>query len=95
MPQGVRRLAKLLQQSITDGSFSPFAQRIRAQDGTLMTDGSQDLTTEQLLHMDWLCNRVNGSIPSYEELLPQSRRIVRLQGVYRDQIPPEQEDLLL
>ena len=95
MPQGVRRLAKLLQQSITNGSFSPFAQRIRAQDGTLMTDGTVDLTPEQLLHMDWLCNRVNGSIPSYEELLPQSRRIVRLQGVYRDKIPPEKEGLLL
>ena len=95
MPQGVRRLAKLLQQSITNGSFSPFAQRIRAQDGTLMTDGTVDLTTEQLLHMDWLCNRVDGSIPSYEELLPQSRRIVRLQGVYRDKIPPEKEGLLL
>ena len=95
MPQGVRRLAKLLQQSITSGSFSPFAQRIRAQDGTLMTDGTVDLTTEQLLHMDWLCNRVDGTIPSYEELLPQSRRIVRLQGIYRDKIPPEKEGLLL
>ena len=95
MPQGVRRLAKLLQQSITSGSFSPFAQRIRAQDGTLMTDGTVDLTPEQLLHMDWLCNRVDGSIPTYEELLPQSRRIVRLQGIYRDKIPPEKEGLLL
>ncbi|MBR6677225.1 MAG: BMP family ABC transporter substrate-binding protein [Oscillospiraceae bacterium] len=95
MPQGVRRLAKLLQQSITNGSFFPFAQRIRAQDGTLMTDGTADLTPEQLLHMDWLCNRVDGSIPTYEELLPQSRRIVQLQGVYRDRIPPEKEGLLL
>lgn len=95
LPQGVRRLAKLLQQSISNGSFSPFTQRIRAQDGTLMTDGTTDLTTEQLLHMDWLCNRVDGSIPTYEELLPQSRRIVRLQGIYRDQIPPEKEEPLL
>lgn len=41
--------------------------------------------------MDWLCDCVDGSIPAYDELLPMSRSIVRLQGVYRDKLPPEKE----
>ena len=32
-----------------------------------------------------------GGIPDFDQLLPMSRSIVRLQGVYRDQIPPEKE----
>ena len=95
LPEGVRRLAKLLQKNITDGTLLPFAQRVFSQDGTLRNDGSGDFTPEQLLHMDWLTDRVDGSIPTYEELLPQSRAIVRLQGIYRDRIPLEKEDMLL
>ena len=47
------------------------------------------------MHMDWLCDAVEGSIPKFEELIPQAQAIVRLQGVYRDQILPEKEGLLL
>lgn len=45
--------------------------------------------------MDWLCDCVEGSIPEFSELLPMSRSIARLQGVYRDAIPPEKEGPLL
>ena len=45
--------------------------------------------------MDWLCDCVDGSIPTFDELLPMARNLVRLQGVYRDQIPPEKEGTLL
>ena len=43
----------------------------------------------------WLCSCVEGDIPSYDQLLPVSRTLVRLQGVYRDQIPPEKEGTVL
>ena len=45
--------------------------------------------------MDWLCGCVEGSVPAYEDLLPMARQIVRLQGVYRDAIPPEKEGTIL
>ena len=45
--------------------------------------------------MDWLCDCVDGSIPSYDQLLPMARSIVRLQGVYRDELPPEKEEVKL
>ncbi len=53
------------------------------------------LTPEEIVQMDWLCQGVEGSIPSFDQLLPMSRSMVRLLGLYRDAIPPETEGKLL
>ena len=95
LPDGVRRLVALLRRGIADGSFLPFAQPIRSQDGAVRSDGSHWFSPEEILHMDWLCSFVDGDIPSYGELLPMARPLVRLQGIYRDSIPPETEDPIL
>ena len=42
--------------------------------------------------MDWLCDNVEGSIPGYDEIIPQARELVQLLGVYRDSIPPQKEE---
>jgi hypothetical protein len=44
------------------------------------------------MSMDWLCDNVDGCIPGYDQLMPQSRELVRLLGIYRDSIPPEKEE---
>ena len=45
--------------------------------------------------MDWLCENVEGEIPPFETIIPAARGMVRLQGVYREEIPPEKEGVLL
>ena len=79
LPAGVRQLAGILRKDIIDGSVQPFP----------------DSTPEAILHMDTLPDCVHGSIPGYGELLPMARSLARLQGVYRDSIPPEKEDPIL
>lgn len=79
LPAGVRKLAEILRKGIIDGSIQPFPEA----------------TPEKILQMDTLLDCVRGSIPQYEELLPMARPLVRLQGVYRDAIPPEKEDPIL
>ena len=79
LPSGVRHLAEILRRGIIDGSIQPFP----------------DATPGKILHMDTLAGWVRGTIPRYEELLPMARPLVRLQGVYRDAIPPEKEDPIL
>ncbi|MBQ8833916.1 MAG: BMP family ABC transporter substrate-binding protein [Oscillospiraceae bacterium] len=91
LPEGVRRLAKILQRGMADGSIDPFFRRIVAQDGTVKNDGSRTFTPAQILHMDWLCSNVIGSIPPFEEILPISQNMVRELGIYRDKVPPEKE----
>ena len=91
LPEGVRKLAQLLEKSIINHTLDPFARKIIAQDGSVKNDGTTTFTPEQLLHMDWLCSNVTGSIPSYDEILPMSQSIVRELGIYRDTIPVVKE----
>ena len=92
VPEGVRSLAEFMMREIREGRFDPFARRITAQDGTMKNDGSHGLSPLELVRMDWLCDSVEGRIPSFEELSPISQPLVRELGVYRESIPPEKEE---
>ena len=94
LPEGVRQMANLLKANIAAGQLDPFFRRIVAQDGTLKNDGTQHFSPEEVLHMDWLCDNVVGSIPPFEEILPISQKMVRQLGIYRDSIPPEKEAVI-
>jgi len=93
VPAGVRFLAENMIDQLRFEQLDPFRQRLVSQDGTLRSDGARTLTKLELLRMDWLCDNVTGHIPGYDELLPNSRQLVRELGVYRDAIPPERSDL--
>ena len=93
LPEGVRMLAKHLEKSIANRTLDPFARKIVAQDGTVKNDGTTTLTPDELLHMDWLCENVQGSIPSFDEILPMSQSLVRELGIYRDSIPVVKESI--
>lgn len=93
LPDGVAALANILSREIRSGQLDPFARKMTAQDGTQMNDGSRSLSTDEILHMDWLCDCVHGEIPPFEKLLPMARATVRMLGVYRDRLPPEEEML--
>ena len=94
LPQGVRQMAKLLYEAVKQGDIDPFGRKIIAQDGTVKNDGTESFTSEQILRMDWLCDNVIGSIPTYEEIIPTSRNMVQELGVFRDKIPAEIESNL-
>ncbi len=94
LPEGVAVLAKTLRQAIIDGTLQPFCREIVAQDGTVKNDGSRNLTADELLHMDWLCENVEGYLPEFSEIIPVARPLVREQGIFRDQIPKEKEGSL-
>lgn len=89
LPDGLRTLSEILRQGLQNGTIDPFRRRIVTQDGTVKNDGSRSFAPEEILHMDYLCQGVEGSIPSFDELLPRARPMVRALGIYRDEIPPE------
>ena len=91
LPPGVLSLAKILRQGLRDGLIDPFRSRIVTQDGRVINEGSRILSADEILHMDWLCDNVVGSIPAYEDILPISQPTVQMLGIYRDQIPNIQE----
>jgi hypothetical protein len=81
LPEGVKILAETLKGSIQSGALQPFHRSITAQDGTLINDGSRNLTMDEILRIDWLSDQVEGSIPAYEELLPMARETVEHLGI--------------
>ena len=95
LPESMRYLTNLLRKSLQSGSLDPFYRRIIAQDGTVKNDGNHHFSADELLHMDWLCQNVDGVIPKFDEVLPFAQPMLRELGIYKDQIPPEKEAEML
>ena len=93
MSESMCALADILKRGVISGAVDPFRRRIVTTDGRLINDGSRTLPPEEILRIDWLCDRVRGSIPAFDELLEMSRPLVRLMGVYREAIPPEKDGI--
>jgi hypothetical protein len=94
LPDGLQTMANLLRGQLQASAMNPFLRRIVAQDGSIKNDGSYTFTPEELLHMDWLCENVVGSIPEYDEVLPIAQTMVQELGIHRDSIPAEKEGSL-
>ena len=92
LPTGIRTMAQFLQESIAGKWLDPFARKIVAQDGTVKNDGSRTFTPDELLHMDWFCDNVVGSIPKMREILPMALPMVKELGIYRDSESAKKED---
>ena len=91
LPQDVQHLARILREGIISGMIDPFACRITAQDGSNKNSGIHGMDLEQIVHMDWLCDAVEGHVPEYDELAEASRAMYRMQGIHRDRLPVEKE----
>ncbi len=92
LPNGVTQLANFLKQGIKNEEIDPFLRPITDQQGRVVSDGTRRFSPEELMGMDWLCDNVDGLIPGFDDLLPQSQSLVRLLGLYRQSIPPITED---
>ena len=94
LPEGVLSLAEILRDGIRSGKIDPFFRKIYAQDGTLKSSGLTPLTPDEILHMDWLCDNIDGEIPEFSQIASYSQAMVRQLGIYRDRIPKEKEGYL-
>ena len=90
LPQGVRVLAELLRSQMRSGTLDPFLRPITDQAGTVRNDGTHVFAPDELLHMDWLCENVRGSIPHFDELLSFARPTVRALGIFPEQLDDEE-----
>ena len=82
LPEGIRMMANVLKEGICNGTLDPFKRRIVDQQGIVRNDGSKGFSPVELLKMDWLCENVVGSFPKYDQILPVSRPMVDLLGLY-------------
>ncbi len=94
LPEGLKHLCNMLREGFRSGTLDPFHRKLIAQDGSVINDGSRTLSPEELLHMDWLCENVEGCIPEFDQIAPFAKDMVRELGIYRDSIPMEKEGTL-
>ncbi len=80
LPESVRRLAKLLKDSVISG-VEPFMGPLFDRERREIIGEEQSLTLEQIISMDWLVENVVGSIPSYEELDDMGKATADVVGV--------------
>lgn len=81
LPDGVRRLAKLVHEEIRKGNFHPFSGPLSDRDGLPRCEKNDILSRSEIIGMDWLLPNVEGKIPTLPELTPPARRLVSLQGI--------------
>lgn len=91
LPEGTKALANILKAGIKNGTVDPFLRKVVSQEGVVHNDGTKTLSTAEILQMDWLCDNVIGTIPEFDFLSEKAKIITRLQGIYRDTIPPQKE----
>ncbi len=81
LPAGSRWLLDLIKREIADAGYNPFSGSLTAQDGTVKHTEESALSPEEIITMDWLLDNVEGSIPSFEELVEEAKPMVLLQGL--------------
>ena len=81
VPESVRKMAWQLKEGICARVIHPFLGPIRRQDGSLVEEGRQVLSVEQIINMDYLVENVEGHIPSYHELSDMGKATVEMMGV--------------
>lgn len=81
LPDGTRRLAELLKDSVRRDMILPFRGPVYGQDGQVHGSGGQTLSLEQIVKMDWLVDNVIGGLPAYGELKDEAKAVVDQVGV--------------
>ena len=84
---GLRRLVELVKAHIREGVFWPFEGLIRDRDGMARCPADGRLTPADLIAMDWLTDNVIGAFPAIDDLKPQARALVELQGIREVDLP--------
>lgn len=86
LPTGTKRLVDLLRADICAGTFDPFAGELYSQTGPVQEDPEGRLTAEEILKMDWLAENVVGAIPAFDQLIDEAKPLVRLQGIWPEEV---------
>ncbi len=93
LSDGSKHLAQILRRGIIEGNIDPFFARMVDNEGNVRNAGDRTLTADEIMNMDWLLDNVEGSIPTFDELLPVSQQLVRVLGLQRNEILPKTEEV--
>ena len=77
----VGRLLRHFREQVASGNMRIFAGPLTDLSGVERCAAGANLSPADVLTMDWLLDNVEGAIPSEEDIRPESRGLVKLQGI--------------
>lgn len=92
LPNGTRRLVNFLSSSIRNDIFHPFAGKVCAQNGTIISEENNELPLMDIIQMNWLASNIIGEIPPVEDFKQDAQALIRLQGVKSTADSTDMED---
>ena len=81
LPYTSGKLVNLMKRGIINGVLKPFGGELHSQTGIIKKEDDPDLTPEEIITMDWLCENVVGEIPAAEGLSEEAKNTIRVSGV--------------
>ena len=76
-----KELVGVLKNAIVTGAYNPFNGELRSQDGWIRREGDPDLTSMDIIEMDWLNENIIGEIPEKWTLTDDAQETVKISGV--------------
>ena len=80
LPESVRKLVEVLQNSICNGNYNPFQGIIKMQHGKQLKNPDGVLSLQEIIGIDWLLENIEGEIPECESLSEEGRETVNSAG---------------
>ncbi len=82
LPKGVRYMAEILYEAISEGRCHPFYNPQKGTDGKILWDTrGQSLSSSDVIYMNYLEENVVGTIPKFEDLHEDAKSVVEIVGV--------------
>ena len=81
IPYETLKLVSIMRKGMTADVLNPFDGELRSQDGVIKDALSPKLDNEQIINMNWLCDNVVGSIPTFDELTESAQKTVLANGM--------------
>jgi len=78
-----RRLINTLREDIINGAFNPFDGELRSQEGIIRREDDRELSSLDIIQMDWLFENIDGEIPVISSLKDEAKTTVKVSGVER------------
>ena len=81
LPIGTSRMVNLIEYLIKNGTVSPFYGKLYSQGGIIQDDEAGEMSAEEIMKMNWLCDNVEGTIPELKDLIDDAKDVVAYQGI--------------
>lgn len=81
LPYSTVKLVSIIRKAIVADALNPFEGELRSQDGIVKEALSPKLSNEEIINMNWLCDNVVGTIPTFSELTESAQKTVEANGM--------------